>query len=269
MRYLLLLLLLSDCAWSQKVEVLTLGTFHFSFPNLDVRKTAEADQIDVLEPQYQREIEDIVARLMKFRPTAIAIERVPGKQAVYDSLYGRYLQGAYELRRNEEEQIGFRLAKILGLKTLNCIDSDGRYYDDILNVLEERDSSESKKFMNYFTSNPDSSKKYFPKEIFKTEGILAELRRVNADDHNRQSLGNYVTGVFKYETKDNEFFGPDFVTGWWFNRNLRILRNIQKISAKPGDRILVIIGHGHLNLLNILLDCSPDYRHVKTNDFLK
>lgn len=82
-------------------------------------------------------------------------------------------------------------------------------------------------------------------------------------------LGNYLTGIFKYETKENEFFGPDFVTGWWFNRNLRILRNIQKINAKPTDRILVIFGAGHMNLLNLLFDSSPEYKLVKVNDYLK
>ena len=266
---LLSLLLFSTFAQSQKTEVVTLGTFHFNFPNLDIKKTEAADQIDVLQPQYQKEIEDIVKRIATFKPTIIAIEREPSKQAKYDSLYNKYLQGEYELRRNEEEQIGFRLAKVLGIKKLYCIDSDGRYYEDNNKVLEGKDSIENKKFMSYFYKNPDTTKEFFPKPIFKTEGILAELRRVNDDDKVKKDLGNYLIGVFKYETKDNEFFGPDFVTGWWFNRNLRILRNLQKINAKPTDKILLIFGHGHLNILNILLECSPEYKLVKTNDYLK
>lgn len=36
----------------EKTEVLTLGTFHFEFRNLDVSKTALPDQIDVLQPKY-------------------------------------------------------------------------------------------------------------------------------------------------------------------------------------------------------------------------
>lgn len=38
----------------QKIKVLTLGTFHFAFPNLDVVKTEEKDIIDVLQPDYQK-----------------------------------------------------------------------------------------------------------------------------------------------------------------------------------------------------------------------
>ena len=123
--------------------------------------------------------------------------------------------------------------------------------------------------MNYFYKHPDTVKQYLPKEIFKTDGILAELRRVNDDEKVKKDLGNYLIGVFKYETKGNEFFGPDFVSGWWFNRNLRIFRNLQKIDAKPTDKILIIFGQGHLSILNILLVCSPEYKLVRTNDYLK
>ena len=54
---------------SGKTKVLTLGSFHFNFPNLDVRKVEASSQIDVLEPQYQKEIEDIVRRLDRFKPS--------------------------------------------------------------------------------------------------------------------------------------------------------------------------------------------------------
>ncbi|MFR5759097.1 MAG: hypothetical protein ACLUE2_15115 [Bacteroides cellulosilyticus] len=43
--------------YAQQAEVLTLGVFHFEFPNLDVQQVSEEDQIDVLSPQYQKEIE--------------------------------------------------------------------------------------------------------------------------------------------------------------------------------------------------------------------
>ena len=85
----------------KKTEVLTLGSFHFAFRNLDLIKTSTEDQIDVLEAKYQKEIEDIVARLAKFEPTIIAIERDPDKQAKYDSLYNQYLSGKYNLARDE------------------------------------------------------------------------------------------------------------------------------------------------------------------------
>ena len=253
----------------QKTEVLTLGSFHFAFRNLDLIKTSKEDQIDVLDAKYQREIEDIVARIAKFKPTIIAIERDPDKQVKYDSLYNQYLLGNYNLARDEEQQIGFRIAKMMKLKTLYCVNAWGRDYEVLDSVLEGKDSVENKKFMNYFTKYADTIKQYFPKPIFKTEGIRAELIQKNDRNNIRADMGTYLLGIFKYQTTDNEFFGPDFVTGWWFNRNLRIFRNIQKINAKSTDRILVIFGAGHMTLLNSFFDASPDYKLLNVNDYLK
>lgn len=253
----------------EKTQVLTLGSFHFAFRNLDVIKTSAEDQIDVLEPKYQKEIEDIVARIAKFKPTIIAIEIDPGKQAKYDSLYNQYLLGKYNLARDEIDQIGFRLAKMMQLKKLYCVNAWGKDYEGQEAVLTGKDSLGNRKFMDFFNKYADSLKQYFPDPVFKTKGIRAELIQKNDPNNIKSDLGTYLLGIFKYETNDNEYFGPDFVTGWWFNRNLRIFRNIQKINAKPTDRILVIFGAGHMNLLNTFFDVSPEYRLLKANDYLK
>jgi hypothetical protein len=268
----LILTLLISTVFAQadkKIEVLTLGSFHFAFHNLDLIKTSTEDQIDVLDPKYQQEIEEIVERIAKFKPTIIAIERDPGNQTKYDSLYNQYLQGNYQLKRGEEEQIGFRIAKMMKLKTLYCVNAWGRDYEVLDSVLENKDSLEYKKFMQFFTKYADTIKQYFPKPIFKTKGIRAELIQKNESENIKSDFGTYLLGIFKYETKDNEYFGPDFVTGWWFNRNLRIFRNIQRIEAKPTDRILVIYGAGHMNLLNLFFNSSPEYKLLKVNDYLK
>ncbi len=254
---------------SQPIKVLTLGTFHFSFPNLDVSKTEAKDQIDVLDPKYQREIETIVRDLARFRPTIIAIEREPSRQARCDSLYQSYLLGTSSLTRGEEQQIGFRLAKRLGLKKLYCVDTDGRHYQDVLDLLDGKDSAAYRNFEDAFYTNPDSAIKFHPESIFKTEGILPQLRRMNEEVSLRKDLGNYLIGPFKFGTGENPYFGTDFVTGQWFSRNLRIFRNIQRIDAKPTDRILVIFGAGHMNLLNIFFKSSPEYDLVRTADYLK
>jgi hypothetical protein len=253
----------------KRIEVLTLGSFHFAFYNLDLIKTSADDQIDILETKYQKEIEEIVERIAKFKPTIIVIERNPDEQIKYDSLYNKYLQGSYNLKRGEEEQIGFRIAKLMKLKSLYCVNAWGRDYEVLNSVLEGKDSLENKKFMNYFSKYADTLKQYFPKPIFKTKGIRAELIQKNESNNIKSDLGTYLLGIFKYETKDNKFFGPDFVTGWWFNRNLRIFRNIQKINTKPTDRVLVIFGAGHMNLLNLFFDSSPEYKLLRANDYLK
>ena len=127
----------------------------------------------------------------------------------------------------------------------------------------------TKKFITYFNEYTDTLKQYFPKPVFKTKGIRAELIQKNDPNNIKLDLGTYLLGIFKYQTTDNEFFGPDFVTGWWFNRNLRIFRNIQKIHTTTKDRILVIFGAGHMNLLNSFFEASPEYKLLKVNDYLQ
>ena len=261
--------LLSAAGQSKKTEVLTLGTFHFEFRNLDVSKTALPDQVDVLQPRYQKEIEDIVKRIAAFKPTIIAIERDPFFQGKYDSLYNKYLQGEYSLKRDEIEQIGFRLARQFGLKTLYCVNDWGKDYEYIDSVFKSKDTAVLNRFQNFFYQHPDTAAMFFNKNLFKEKGILADLVNRNEEKKQEKDLGNYLVGVFKFQLDDHPFFGTDFTTGWWFNRNLRIFRNIQKINAKPDDRILVIFGAGHMNLLNLFFKASPEYHLLKVNDYLK
>jgi hypothetical protein len=266
------LLILSVMVYAQKnkkVDVLTLGTFHFDFPNLDVEKTAKENQIDVFETKYQKEIINIVEKIAQFNPTIIVIEIRPEKQFKIDSLYNEYRKGSYQLARGEEEQIGFRLAKRLNLKKLYCVDEWGNFNTNIESIISGKDSLEAKKFEAFFVNNPDLKESFLLKPVFKQKGILSELIQKNDEGNIKKSLGDYLVGIFKYESKKNDFLGVDFQTGRWFNRNLKIFRNIQRIETKPTDKILVIYGAGHLNLLNYFFECSPEYRLQKTNSYLK
>src|SRR5690625_1867390 len=233
-----------------KAKVMTLGTFHFNFPNNDVAQVDKEDHIDVLEPKYQAEIKKIVNQLANFKPTIIAIERRIQKQSKVDSLYRKYRRGEYKLKRSEAQQIGFRLAKQANIDKIYAVDIWGKQYPNVKKTLN--DSIKRAEFVHYYFNNPDTSLKFTGrKPIYETKGILAELKRLNQPEHIKKSLGNYLIGHFKFELKKYDYFGVNFETGRWFNRNLKIFRNIQRIKIKPDDRILIIIGAGHLDLLNI------------------
>ena len=92
-----------------RIEVLLLGSYHMSNPGLD-QFNLEAD--DVLTSKRQSEIQELVERLADFRPTKVAVE-APFRDSTTVAQYREYVNGESELRRSEEEQIGFRLAKML------------------------------------------------------------------------------------------------------------------------------------------------------------
>ena len=190
----LIVCVLSACfaAAQEPVPVLTLGTFHFDFPNLDQVQYAESEQIDVLNPVYQNEIETLVGLLEKFAPTIIVIERPVKMQFETDSLFRRYLADCYDLQRGEDEQIGFRLAKRLGIDRIYCVDEWGKHYDEIDELLRDENSKEYIRFETSFYDYPDSIKRFVPEAVFKEQGIIAELIEMNDTEHIRRSLGNYL-----------------------------------------------------------------------------
>lgn len=251
--------------YAQQSEVITLGVFHFEFPNLDVKQYSEEEQIDVWLPKYQKEIELIAQKLERFKPDAVVVEWPLYRQQETDSIYREYLAGNHQLSRNEVEQLGFRIAKMCNAK-IYCADAWGAQTAAIEKLLQDDESKEYLAFEESFTNSPDSVLHTDHKDIFKQEGILAELIQINNSERIKQDLGNYLIAHFKYETTEGDYTGADFESGRWFNRNLRIFRNVQRIPK--GKRILVIFGAAHANLLNYLFECSPEYKLLNVNDYL-
>lgn len=250
-------------------KVMTLGVFHFAYPNLDVKKTSDKDKIDVLAPEYQEEIKRIADVLEEFKPTQIFVEAGVEKQKKIDSLFIAYKEGKHSLGRNETEQLGFRLAKELNLNGVNCIDTWGKLYES-LNYLFSDTSSRAKAFENYYFNNPDTvysggEKSHSP----HGKNIISELIKINDAKNIKESLGSYLIGHFKYEEKNGDYTGTDFEAGRWFDRNLRIFRNVQRHITKDTDRVLVIFGAGHMNVLNYLFECSPEFELVSPEPYLR
>lgn len=251
---------------STKTPVLTLGVFHFEYPNLDAVTTNEEDQISVLDEPYQAEIRSIVASLQTFRPTLIAVEALPAKQHEIDSLYAAYLAGRMELRRTEVHQLGFRLGKLLGLERIHAIDDAGRHYPNLMEIFA--DSSRRARFERYYLTSPDTVYA-LERTAGRVTSIVDALEQANDPDVVKAELGMYLIRQFKYEEEDGDFTGVDFETGRWFNRNLRIFRNIQRLPRTADDRVLLVIGSGHLNLLTYLFDVSKEFDLVSPLPYLQ
>jgi hypothetical protein len=50
----------------------------------------------------------------------------------------------------------------------------------------------------------------------------------------------------------------DLVTNW-YKRNLRIMTNLNRVAQFPGDRVILLIGAGHVRILNDLASASPHW----------
>ena len=78
----------------KKPTIMILGSWHFTSSGLDgINEKTD----DVRAPKRQREIQKVVEQLKAFKPTKIAIEIDPSRDAEINAVYQDYLDGTYEL----------------------------------------------------------------------------------------------------------------------------------------------------------------------------
>ena len=261
-RLLCLLALVAIPAFAQqppaRAEVLVLGVYHMNNPGRDIFNS-QAD--DVLAPKRQAEIARVVEALKKFNPTKIAVERDMFDKAM-PKAYEEYLAGKHELTRNEIEQLGFRLRKELGHKTIYAVDADGEFpYPRLVDYVKAHDLTRE---WDALTGEIGAMVKA-QNAYLASHTILETLLDLNSDEHVAQDLGFYFRQGAIGEPYD--WAGADLLADW-YRRNIRIYSNVMQI-AKPGERVLVIFGSGHLGWLRNDFAGNPNVRLRKLAEFAK
>ena len=228
-------------------------------PGLDAFNM-EAD--DVTSAQRQKEIIEFVNLLCAYKPTKICLEYPLEKQTRLQENYRSYLDGKYTLSKSETDQLGFRLAKQLGLKEVYAIDSKAPF--DMDTVIKTAQQYEIHSFLELLAHMP--------------QVIEAEAKRVrestitqiyqyfNSDEYVRMSQEWYLKMVAV--GKEDNFAGADLMADW-YKRNLRIFRNLLLLHPDKEDRILVIIGAGHAKILQDLVEDSSGFKLVKLDELGK
>lgn len=250
-----------------KAQLLMVGTYHFANPGLDAYK--QAFSVDMLSHTKQEEIEDVVERLARFNPTRVAVEAKPEQQARLDSLYQAYRDGRFTLTSNEVYQLGFRLAKRLGHTRVYAIDAPSRsYFPGMTSAQFDAKVHElGQDSLRHTVWQARFNSLYRFEDSLKTVRTLREfLLYLNDPASINASHGAYVVGTFRLGI-GADYFGPDDATEW-YNRNLRIFNNVQRITAASGERIVMIIGAGHLPVLRFLALASPEYRVAELSTYL-
>jgi len=220
-------------------EILVLGTYHMANPGHDVHNMP-AD--DVLAPRRQQEIAQLIEVLKKFRPTKIAIEATVGSKRAGQE-FADYLAGKYALSRNEIDQIGYRLAKSLGHTAVYPVDEDGDFpYMRVVNYAKANGLAEKFNAMEARTGALVKQQGDF----LQSHSVLETLDYMNADSSVARDVAAYFAFVPYADRFD--YAGPDLLA-MWYQRNIRIYRNIVALIESPSERILVIYGAGHLGWL--------------------
>lgn len=229
-----------------KPHLLIVGTPHFSNPGRDVLKT---EVPDVLTPERQREIEEIVDRLSAFRPTQVAVEWDADEQARLDQRYADYRAGRYSLSANETDQIGLRLAARLNLPRVHAIDASATPpggwsgYDYPAWAEAHGRGEEWRAWVADQQQVTDKSVR-----LMSCTPVSAWLRRMNMPQYRSADHRNYF-----YIARIGDRIGANPGAAWvgtWYTRNLRMLNNLRAVAPDGEDRVVAIVGAGHAYLLD-------------------
>ncbi len=242
--------------------LLILGSYHMSNPGLD-SVNLQAD--DVLSPQRQQEIAEVVERLAQFAPTKIAIE-APYRDTGSPAAYNKYLEGQYTLARNEVEQIGFRLARRLNLPTVYPVD-----YPMFMSGLTPAEIEDPKPRPDSKPkdSGPAKNKPPSKEELLLRGSTVREyLLHINDPGMVRKDQAQYMKMLLPDKSSPAIYARADLVTNW-YKRNLRILANLNRITEIGKDRVLLLIGSGHLAILRQFAGDSEYFCVLDPETYLK
>lgn len=256
-----------------KPTVLLLGIFHFAGEQVDANTTPDALAVNMLLPDRQKQIEQLVNALAEFRPTKIVIEGLPLYQSRYDSLFTLYkadkLNASPKFMASETVQLGFRLAEKLGLNTFYPVDAKAFRFqlsqaDSSLTFQKYKDQTDTS--FVYWDERYDQESAYDDTLCYNLP-LNEYLQYLNSTEKQARSNGRWLVTT-KRGTNQEPIGADGFITRY-FNRNVRIYSNIQRIVTRKDDRILVIYGATHMFMLNALFEASPEFKVEDVMKYLK
>lgn len=243
-------------------DIFLLGSFHFLEYDYGYYTSAVQDKL--------RKMVDEIAL---FKPDTIAVEAALRVQIDIDECYNRldiesfnssdimksgtlgniaiFNQTVPVTYNNEAVQIAFRLGKLLGHKKIYAVD------DDTIPEMVDADeiSDEVKAMLNGAYSALNNSS-YFSLFDYLEYVNTSEWSDINQHTYmllNSVGACESYTGV-KYTSK-------------WYERNLRIFANIQKLCS-TSKRMFILYGAGHLKLLREFIRYTDNMRLTDISEYI-
>lgn len=243
-------------------DILLLGSFHF-----------KDSKTDFYSSVAQEELSRFTQALLRFSPDAVAVELAAHQQTVVSAAYQKFnlydLQNADKMGvetlgeiqmfnrmtpiryNNEAVQIGFRIAKMQGLSEVYAVDDDSEIDGEVF----EHPSPAMQEAMNHF---------------FNYEGscgntITETFLHLNSAEW---SFRNHQVYLRANEIGSCENYLGVKMLAQWYERNLKIFSNIQRL-ARQHKRIFLIYGAGHLQILRDLICADARLHLVDVIEYLR
>lgn len=251
----------------EPVQVMVLGVPHLDNPGRDVNNA----RIDpVTTPEKQVQLARIAEDLARFRPTAIAIERLAhDPSTMIDPRYAEYQPDWLLTQPDERIQIGYRLAALAGVDRVYAVDEKDREgqpgyfpYGAVVAWAQANDRADDLQALGGvargFLAEMESRQ--------RTETLGRLLADVNAPDAPMSSANASMYYRFLEYGSGDQLPGAE-LNGRWYTRNAMIFARLMQV-ARPGDRIVLMFGAGHAYWLRHFASTTPGYVLVEPTDYL-
>lgn len=254
---------------TEKIQVLNIGFFHFAY-------TSDATSVDFDEndAKSQEEVRKLSQLISKFKPTIICLEYIPEVDEKRNQAYQDFLKNPKVLntKYGELSMVGFDVARMNGLDKVYGIDNHMDYNysvgDFIENSPELTNSIDPKTYLE-LTNNPlkdfpEIEKQY---DNFDNLSLLEKIKLYNEPIMLDYFLNVNADKLF-YVGVGNEFNGAD-QAAIFYQRNMRIYSNLNRIKMNKNDRVLIIMGAAHTAMLREFIKRSPKFEMVNTLEYLE
>ncbi|MBA2248236.1 MAG: hypothetical protein H0W23_08910 [Chloroflexia bacterium] len=166
--------------------------------------------------------------------------------------------GEFELTANERHQVGFRLAAKLGHDRVFGIDwhdSDRQIgWDSAIAFAQEHGQQNLISF--FAEQNPSTEVEAIGPERIRRSTVREQL--LDSSDPDLLANGHRIYMDMAQIGEADNYVGADVILRW-YERNMKIFVNLSRIISSPEDRVVVVIGAGHVPLLSHFIKASGRY----------
>ncbi len=256
-------------AQDQKPVISVLGMIHLHNPGADA---VNMDMGNIYSNKRQTELKELLDLIVTFKPTKIAVEKSLGDTLWSKVYYKKYLDNMLEKEIEEKDkwalpselvQISYPLAKKLGHDRVYPIDAHTEFELDsvIAYAKQHNQNAQVEEFQKLISSMQKHT------ETVSKGSILDIIKFANSEDFDKNYNQIFYLKHLISFGKEGNYIGTDVVSKWYF-RNLKIFTNLSRIVT-PKDRVLVIYGAGHKDILVDLIKDRVDWEYFDINQILQ
>lgn len=254
---------------SSKIKVLNVGSFHFGYSS-----DAHTTEFDENSEAAQKEVREIAEMMAKFQPTIICVESVPEEHATLNALYQKFLNHPSTLLTDlgETSMLAFEVARLNNIDSIYGIDNHMGYNYSVGDFIESspdlENSIDPETYLE-LTNNPfkDAPEMAEREKNFDKLSLLDKLRLMNEPKYLDNAIMSNADKLL-YVGIGDEFQGADNAA-IFYNRNMRIYSNLNRIKMDKDDRVFILMGAAHTAFLRDFIQRSPKFEMVNTLNYLK